>query len=415
MPRSSAPSASSAVKSNARQGEPRRNAEERRGCSANSNALTSSRLRAFTLVELLVALSVMLILATLTFRMVGSVLDSDRIKTGSRELQSFLAGARDRAIYAGQPRGVRFIADQTDLYTIRSFAYIGAPTNYTDSNLIDIQIGPPAGTIVFQNAGTLTNWQNLWNRGLLANGAQIQLRDATNTIVGGFLTVSPTSPASPPTGFAITSAAGLSPLPRLGLSYQLQLSPALLPGEEPRTLPDRIAIDLRTSILPASWTNFGTATEFDLLFSPDGRVYGPPASDGRIHFVLADTADTTGTVATANLNSHLQLNAPWQASYTGYVAGNVVVPIPSSNLCYRCTTGGTSGPGPVSWPTEPNQTVNDNGVIWQAFAKKSNLIVSLATATGRVTTHPVDMSTTLLPAGTGYDTFRFAELGEVTQ
>ena len=56
-------------------------------------------------------------------------------------------------------------------------------------------------------------------------------------------------------------------------------------------------------------------------------------------------------------------------------------------------------------------TVTDNTVVWQSFIKKANLIVS-ATATGRVTTSPVDVSDTLSP---GYDSFRYAEIGEVTQ
>jgi hypothetical protein len=62
--------------------------------------------------------------------------------------------------------------------------------------------------------------------------------------------------------------------------------------------------------------------------------------------------------------------------------------------------------------------VTDNQVTWQSFVKKANLIVSLATATGRVTTHPVDVSPNdILTSGTvsGYDSFKFAEIGEVTQ
>jgi hypothetical protein len=121
--------------------------------------------------------------------------------------------------------------------------------------------------------------------------------------------------------------------------------------------------------------------------------------------------------------NRFQLNAPWLPG-TRYVQGNVVVPTPLSFIAYRCTAPGTSGasaPAQFSTPT-PNQTFTDNSVTWQSFVKKSNLIMSLATATGRVTTHPVDVSTTLnfqygTPpvAITGYDSFRFAEIGEVTQ
>jgi hypothetical protein len=92
------------------------------------------------------------------------------------------------------------------------------------------------------------------------------------------------------------------------------------------------------------------------------------------------------------------------------------VPFPSSFIAYRCTQGGTSGTTAPAQFNNPiaNQTVTDNGVVWQSFVKKTNLIISVSTASGRVTTHPVDVSDALSP-GPGYDTFRFAEIGEVTQ
>src|SRR5580700_11678853 len=75
----------------------------------------------FTLLELLITLGIILILATLTMRLLNATLNSDRIRTGSRELQSFLGGARDRAVYAGQRRGVRLIQDPLDPSCARSF------------------------------------------------------------------------------------------------------------------------------------------------------------------------------------------------------------------------------------------------------------------------------------------------------
>src|ERR1700677_2087704 len=90
----------------------------------------------FTLLELLVSLGIILILATLTMRLLNATLNSDRIRNGARELQSFLAGARDRAIYAGQPRGVRLIQDPLDRSAVHSFVYIGAPSKFTDGTQV---------------------------------------------------------------------------------------------------------------------------------------------------------------------------------------------------------------------------------------------------------------------------------------
>ncbi len=319
---------------------------------------------------------------------------------------------------------MRFIPDQTDPYTVRSFVYIGASTNYTDNQLIDIQPiagQPTSGQIQPENAQTLANWQALWTRGVLINGTPIQL---TNGSVNyGFLTISAlTFTGSTPTQFAVTALGGVTP-PATGFKYTLQLAPAILPNEQPRSLPRNIVIDLRTSIVPKEWPAPTASSTFDVLFSPAGTVTGPVASDGRIHFVLADIADTTGAVQIGSLTTpsllRFQLNAPWQAT-TAYLAGNVIVPNPSNFIAFRCTTAGTSGAAAAqpTWPTQPNQTVTDGTVVWQSFIKKANLIVSLATATGRVTTHPVDVSPNdTLTSGTvsGYDSFKFAEIGEVTQ
>jgi prepilin-type N-terminal cleavage/methylation domain-containing protein len=374
----------------------------------------------FTLVELLISMSILLILATLTLRLVSGTLDSDRLKTGSRELQSFLAGARDRATYAGLPRGVRFIPNPSDYSTVSGFVYIGAPSAYTDNALLDIS---STGVISFEAPNTLTslqNWQSLWARGVLINGTQIQLTQGTTAL--GFITVAATNFIGVvPQSFAITTVTGIS-TPVTGLKYTLQLAPTVLPGDEPRSLPRGIVIDLNNSVLPASWgTAFSPTTppqgNLDLLLSPRGAVIGPAASDGRIHFVLSDIADTTGQAVMSGLAARYRLNAAWQPNTT-YAVGNVIVPTPSSFIAFRCINPGTTGAAATqpAWPTQPNVNVNDAVAnMWQSFVKKSNLIISVATASGRVTTHPVDVATQLIPAGTGYDTFRFAEIGEVTQ
>ncbi len=386
----------------------------------------------FTLLELLISLGIILILATLTMQLLNSTLNSDRIRNGARELQTYFAGARDRAIHAGQPRGVRLITDVVNPSTVRSFVYIGASSSFTDGSQLSIDVN---GNISFMNGtptppNTSAVWTRLWNLGLLPNGTPIELT-VGNTPILLYMSVSVTGLAGGTPTFAITTAPTgtfpIAPTPiaagTSGATYTLQLAPTVLSGDEPRSLPSNIVIDLNSSILPLVWGSAGSfSNTLDILFSPQGTVIGTPASDGKIHFVLADTSDTTGQTPIAGLppRSPLQLDAPWQAN-TNYALGNVIVPTPSSFIAFRCvssTAGQQSGgtiPGAFATITTANQSVTDNTVTWQSFVKKSNLIVSLATATGRVTTHPVDVSTQLTPAGSGYDSFRFAEIGEVQQ
>jgi prepilin-type N-terminal cleavage/methylation domain-containing protein len=351
------------------------------------------RAAAFTLIELLVSLSILLILAALTFRMISSIFDSDRIRTAARSLQSYLAGARDRAIYAGQPRGVRFLLNQNDLTTVSSFVYIGAPTTFTDGTQITIN---PLDVNKRTFVSVPSAWLALANRGLLVDGGAITLGGIKYTMaqISGVWNL--TKPYAATVGVPV--------------SYALQLAPSILPNEEPRNLPTNIVVDLDNSILPQSWT---PSAPLDILFSPQGTVIGSPATAGRIHFVLSDVADIVNDVPINGLSQQLRLNAPWQPGQS-YAVGNVIVPTPSSYVAFRCTGAGTSGAS-ISFPSDPTLPAPaDNGVVWQTFAKKTNLFVSLATQTGRITTHPVDVSTPL-SSGLGYDTFRFAEVGEVTQ
>ena len=68
----------------------------------------------FTLVELMIAITILLLLTLITATAVRNNLESDRVPGGARQLQSYLEGARDRAIYSTKtlnpgPRGVRFL------------------------------------------------------------------------------------------------------------------------------------------------------------------------------------------------------------------------------------------------------------------------------------------------------------------
>ena len=179
-------------------------------------------------------------------------------------------------------------------------------------------------------------------------------------------------------------------------------------------------IDLDNSILPTSWGSQGAySPTLDLLFSPTGAVIGTPASVGHFHFVLSQLIDASVPIPSA-ANSRItgvllmDVNNAWQAS-TNYALEQWVVPLNPNNtipqllndLAFRCTAAGKTGTSqPTAFATAlPGQSITDNGVTWQCFAPKQRLIVSLATATGRVTTSPVSPT----------DKFYYAEVGEVTQ
>lgn len=295
----------------------------------------------FTLVELIVALSIFLILSTMTIMMVNVSTNSERISSSARQVQSYVLGARDRAIHAGEPRGVRFLLDPNNSSTVNSMVYIGSPQKFTTGS---INIGGTSAGNVRYIQPQSGRWSQLRQRGLLVDYAPIWLGTNRhfNTIVyvgmvDGFDTWELTKeyPVSTPT--TVTE-------------YALQLQPAVLPNQEPRLLPRGIVIDLDYSQLPAAWSNSGSyINSMDILFSPRGTITGRLAAAGAIRFVLADVVD-------------IERDLP---------------------------------------PGDP-------------LKEGDELILSISTQTGSVTTHSVDPTDVNSPAGAD-DPFRYARLGEVSQ
>ena len=365
----------------------------------------ATRLRpSFTLLELLVSLGIILILAVLTMRLLNATLNSDRIRNGAHELQTFLAAPRDRAIFSGQPRGVRLIQDPFDHSTARSFVYIGAPATFSDGTQIAVTTTGTVSSI----ASPPATWTNLVQRGLLTDGATISLAGVNYTMARS---PSPTIyQPSPVAGTWTLTKTYTGPVGTL-ISYSLQLSPTVLPGDQPRSLPSNVVIDLDNSVLPSTWGSAGSyAGPLDLLFNPNGTVMGTVAAAGRIHFVLSEYVDASVPLWNNGVTGVPLLDSTntWQAN-TAYTAQTSwVIPNPQNDLVFRCVTGGTSGAGqPAGFATATpgSQVTGDGTVTWECYNPKVRLVVSLATQTGRVTTSPVNP----------LDKYRYAEIGEVTQ
>lgn len=431
--------------------------------------LLQSRLRrkyhaGFTLVELLVVISILAILAVITVSSINLALSSDRTRGASRQVQSYLSGARDRAIYAKEPRGVRFLLDADNPTAVTSMVYI-APSPYWIQGVIRMERidNPPDGTADSPNVmhvrGAGVDWSFLKARGQLVNGARIRIPgdengtwyniDVDNSILTSSdqilrLTTPYRDPGTSDPNEVVAFAPGSGPS-----TYQLELPPVVLSGEEPTLLPSGTAIDLDRSYLPASWrssiisngpdgqpgragvddNSSGGADDLserlwpgsddyrlysshlDLMFSPRGYVAGREAGNGKIHFVI-DTLENIQFSWLSNTEyaqgDRVQLPARSGYEFTPY------------DRVFVCETGGTSGTNPAIFLGTANRaegaTFADGsaGLTWKTELNTTPSLLTIFTRTGNVSAVPMylDYKGSVPPKP---DVFYYAETGEVAK
>ena len=370
----------------------------------------------FTLVELMMVVGLVLLIAVMTASAINLSISGDKVRGGARQVQSYLAGARDRAIYSKSPRGVRFLLDPTNNRTVSSMVYIAPTDDWVQGTIQlewDTSVVPPLARIlrgfdnVSQNTGIInpTGWLGLYQQGLLKDGLRIRI---PNDNTGEWYTIDTSlmvncSPdqsdgPNPPrlrltTGYARAGTTDPNttlaafPAGQGPTTYRLELPPSVLPNQEPVLLPKGCVIHLdrcstapeqtasgsaavgRGNKLPSGWrkpTTTGDTSGFDytslmdVMFSPRGVVIGPAAQTGLIHFYIADQKD-------ADLDR-----------------------------LYWSTTS--------SYPTfSPPEYGTWTDAMSPGYERGDKLILTLFTRTGAVSTHPIHPT----------DTFKFAETGEV--
>lgn len=339
----------------------------------------------FTLTELLVVIGLLMILTAMTVTAVNFTMNEERLRSGARQLQSYLEGARNRAIHAGEPRGVRFILDEnvTKQVTLDNGSVIDAPFTATAMTYIGPSEAPRGVAISVRENGLITKpdpeWGRLARRGLLNpnEGTRIQIpRDGGRWYVLRRMTGQWRLQLPGGTEYRGPSSA----------QYRLRLPPAELPNQEPELLPQSIAVDLDRSELPRGWrrSDGRYTTHLDILFSPRGTVTGPAASRGRIHLYLCDSSVAAGLQNTALQARNAQDRDPIPSALVAEENAGVL-------------------PGPV------------------ADLLGDRLLVTVFTHTGNVSSHPVNAQRYASDSDTtpyddrlvARDPFLFAETGEV--
>ncbi|MFY9254390.1 MAG: prepilin-type N-terminal cleavage/methylation domain-containing protein, partial [Fuerstiella sp.] len=243
---------------------------------------------AFTLVEMLIVITIVVIIMSMTLGAFSFIRSSDRVSGAAGQVQSFFAGARDRAIYSDEMRGVRLFVEPAPpgsppgasafSRTITSMAYIGPGGTWSgpgDSDLIDLMRvdrgngagGPPDGDfddpedqpVIKIRGKNNPGWWNLKRRGWLVDGLRIRIPAGP---AGNWYTINTSlidATAAPtndqfllleiPYAFSENTPGEVA---RRDQTYEIELPARILP-QEPMLMPDGVVIDLDGSSVPNVW------------------------------------------------------------------------------------------------------------------------------------------------------------------
>lgn len=307
--------------------------------------------QAFTLVELLVVLVIILLLVAMTAGALNVGYSKDRVRGAARQVQSYLLAARDLAIYAKAPRGVRFLADPNNPRQISSMVMVQPTPPWAGQVQIlrnDLSSPwDPSGTpangmtrVRLVDQRQSPNWQELRDLGLLAQGARIRIPG--NSRGSWYIINSLDVDGSEQYVFLTTPYRDPPPQvnpAEINEQALIELPPSIVPNKQPVPLPKGAVIDLdRCGMisnwqvlndgstnavnkyglkLPRAWkivnspAGFRYASAMDVLFSPQGTVTGSSASTGVIHLVVTEQAAADQGLPTFyNPNDYLTWPAP---------------------------------------------------------------------------------------------------------
>lgn len=346
----------------------------------------------FSLVELLVSITIFIILATLAL---SAFRDSkhDKVAAAARQLGASFHGAHSRAGKSVEPRGIRLLRDKQNPALISGTQYIGQAQMYDGTLRVQIDA---SGTVQLKCI-QLGEWARLRNEGLLKPGARVRIPanesgrwytvssqffdpDNDKLRIVGLIDNAYWNPSANSNSGAYqiepqanADAAELTRSNTQPIQYLMRLAAQELPETEPTNLPPGVVIDLSASKIPNAWTKFEDINQngvldpgedsngngilddvnFDIVVSPNGTVTGSLAGSGPIFLYACAREDVERTQALPGYNtpsgSHLipgdfenSPSAPYGPDFPSSERKLVCI-IPQTGLVYMADVDGRDG------------------------------------------------------------------------
>jgi prepilin-type N-terminal cleavage/methylation domain-containing protein len=258
---------------------------------------------AFTLIEMLVVIAIILIITAIGVLAIPSAQDRS-MQSGADQLQGWLLIAKQRAKREGRPTGLRILFDATTQQASQC-QYIYQPDDVripgSTCRCGTIGVEGPAGAsfnvsftganVNLVNAGVQAGDYLEFNRG----GGVYQIA----TVLPVALTLVNTGP-KPPNLYSAAVTNQVSNPTASTSEYRIIRQPVLLPGEETLQLPDGVVIDQNQSLNIPTRGNFS-----EVLFSPQGGLVGRgTGSDGLCVLWIANTKNASAFPLLVAIQTH---------------------------------------------------------------------------------------------------------------
>ncbi|HWG42215.1 MAG TPA: prepilin-type N-terminal cleavage/methylation domain-containing protein [Gemmataceae bacterium] len=255
---------------------------------------TVNRRHAFTLIEMLVVIGIILVIAALAAAFAPRVSDSQNLTRAVDNLEQWLLTAKMRAKRDQLATGIRLVQLPGDAAgNFSQVQYIQQPDPLSGAPGGGFIQSAGGGTVMFGNVDFTMGGNAL----LVQPGDYLEVRGGGVYQIGNVtgpssLQLSNPTPGSYDSNLTITTAT---------TNYRILRQGRILIGEAPVNLPNNFAIDFNvipgTSVAGSNAVANPSGTAIDILFSPTGAVVGTNAGSGKVYLYVHDITQADPNIA----------------------------------------------------------------------------------------------------------------------